>query len=68
MDQDNTLKLMKEIKKTLGGIILISFLVGLKLILSFFVPGLKTPGELVWTGTILILYTARAFFTYIKLK
>ena len=67
MAQDNTLKLLKETKKRLGEIIFISLLVGLKLILSYFAPGLKTPGELIWTGAVLLLYTARAFFTYKKL-
>ena len=68
MDQNNAAKLMKEIKNTLVGIILISLLVGLKLILSYFVPGLKTPGELVWTGAILLIYTLKTYFTYKKIK
>jgi len=34
-----------------------ALLVGFKLVLSYFIPRLKTPGELVWSGALLIIYS-----------
>jgi hypothetical protein len=39
----------------------VTLLVGLKLVLSYVVPGLKTPGELVLSGGLLLIYTVRIF-------
>lgn len=40
---------------------IVTLLVEAKLVLSFFVPGLKTPGELLLSGALLLVYTARIF-------
>lgn len=37
----------------------VAVLVGAKLILSHAVPGLRTPGEPVWSGALLLIYAAR---------
>ena len=39
----------------------VTLLVGTKLVLSYFVPGLRTPGELVLSGGLLLIYTVRLF-------
>ncbi len=38
---------------------IVSLLVGVKLILSYAAPGLRTPGELIWSGALLLIYAAR---------
>ena len=38
---------------------IINLLVGIKLIASFVVPGLKTPGELILSGCLLLVYTVK---------
>ena len=38
---------------------IVALLVGLKLILSYAFPGLRTPGELVLSGGLLLVYTVR---------
>jgi hypothetical protein len=40
---------------------IVTLLVGVKLVLSYFVPGLKTPGELVLSGGLLLVTTVRVF-------
>jgi hypothetical protein len=40
---------------------IVTLFVGVKLILSYFVPALKTRGELLLSGGLLLLYTIRIF-------
>lgn len=40
---------------------IIMSLVGAKLLLSYIVPGLRTPGELLLSGILLLVYTVRIF-------
>ena len=54
------------LRKEMKGLLIVTSLVGLKLVLSFVVPGLKTPGELVWTGSILLVFTIKAIVAYNK--
>lgn len=56
------------LRKELRGLLIITTIVSLKLILSFVFPSLKTPGELIWTGLILLVFTLKAFATYNKTK
>jgi hypothetical protein len=37
----------------------VALLVGLKLVGSYFVPALRTRGEMLWSGALLLIYTAR---------
>ena len=65
IDEKNaTIALLKKRLKEIG---IITSIVSLKLILSYFLPALKTPGELVWTGLILLIYTVKTFYTYNKI-
>jgi hypothetical protein len=57
---------VRLLRKEMKGLLIITSLVGVKLILSFLVPGLKTPAELVWTGLILLGFTIKAVHTYNK--
>ena len=61
-------KLAKEMKTGLLGAGIIMFLVSIKLLLSYFVPGLKTSGELILSGALLLIYTIKTFSLYIKVK
>jgi hypothetical protein len=38
---------------------IVALLVGLKLVGSYFVPELRTRGEMLWSGALLFIYTAR---------
>jgi protein-S-isoprenylcysteine O-methyltransferase Ste14 len=40
---------------------IVTLLVGLKLIFSYIVPGLKTPGELLLSGGLLLVCTVQLF-------
>jgi hypothetical protein len=51
----------RSLKKNLFWIGIVTLLVGIKLILSFFIPGLKTPGELVLSGILLLVCTVNIF-------
>jgi hypothetical protein len=53
--------MMDSQKKQLFWIGIVTLLVGLKFILSFFIPGLKTEGELVLSGILLLACTASIF-------
>lgn len=64
----NKKKSSDRLKQRFGELLFISFLVGIKLVLSYFVPGLKTPGELIWTGSILLLFCFRSFREYKKIS
>jgi len=66
MDKSQTVIL--SLKKRLMEISIITLIIGVKLILSSLIPQLKTPGELVWTGLILLIYTGKVFYTYNKIK
>ncbi len=50
-----------SLSKNLLWIGIVNLLVGIKLILSFFVPGLKTPGELVLSGALLLVCAVNVF-------
>ncbi len=63
IDSSDSLRLLR---KEMKGLLIITSLVGLKLVLSFLVPGLKTPAELVWTGLILVAFTIKAILVYNK--
>ena len=52
---------MQSHRKNLLWIGIVTLLVGIKLILSFFIPGLKTPGELVLSGILLLVCTGSIF-------
>lgn len=66
MDKNQTVIL--SLKKRLIEIGIITLIISVKLILSSIIPQLKTPGELVWTGLILLIYTGKIFYTYNKIK
>jgi len=51
--------LAQTVSKTMLWTGIVALLVGVKLILSYVVPGLRTPGELVWSGALLLIYTGR---------
>lgn len=54
-------KKMGNIDRNLLGIGIIMALVGIKLVLSFFFEGLKTPGELLLSGGLLLIYSFKTF-------
>jgi hypothetical protein len=68
MNTDGEIKFFKTVEKKLFWIGIATLLVSLKLLLSFFVPGLKTPGELVLSGVLLIACTWQIFEIYSNLK
>ena len=68
MKTNTEFKLIAEIKKGLLSTGIIMMLVAIKLLLSFFLPGLKTPGELVLSGFLLLVYTIKSFVLYSKVK
>ena len=57
-------KAIKKVRNRFGELLFISLIVSIKLLLSYFFPGLKTPGELVWTGGALLFYTIRSYIEY----
>ena len=61
-------KLTKAIKTGLLGAGIIMFLVSIKLLISYFVPGLKTSGELVLSGILLFIYTIKTLSLYSRVK
>ncbi len=52
---------MDSQKKQLFWIGIVTLLVGIKLLLSYFIPGLKTTGELVLSGVLLLVCTGSIF-------
>ena len=68
MNTDDNVKFSKTVEKKLFWTGIATLLVSLKLLLSFFVPGLKTPGELVLSGVLLIACTWQIFDIYSNLK
>ena len=58
----------RSINRNLFWIGIVTLLVGIKLVLSFFVPGLKTPGELVLSGALLLVCTVNIFSLRAKLQ
>ncbi len=68
MNTDDNVKLSKTVEKKLFWTGIATLLVSLKLLLSFFVPGLKTPGELVLSGVLLIACTWQIFDIYSQSK
>ena len=68
MKTNTEFKLIAEIKKGLLSTGIIMMLVAIKLLLSFFLPGLKKPGELVLSGFLLLVYTIKSFVLYSKVK
>ncbi len=53
--------------KNLLWIGVVTLLVGIKLILSYFISGLKTPGELILSGILLLICTVNIFSLRSKL-
>ncbi len=51
----------EPLKKNLFWLGIVTLLVGLKLVLSFFIPGLKTSGELILSGIMLLACTVNIF-------
>jgi len=51
--------LAKHIRTHLLWFGIISMLVGIKLVASFIWPGLKTPGELILSGGLLLIYSVK---------
>jgi hypothetical protein len=68
MNTDGEIKYLKTVEKKLFWTGIATLLVSLKLLFSFFVPGLKTPGELVLSGVLLIACTWQIFDIYSNLK
>ena len=68
MNTDGEIKYLKTVEKKLFWTGIATLLVSLKLLLSFFIPGLKTPGELVLSGVLLIACTWQIFDIYSNLK
>ena len=68
MNTDKGIKYIKTVEKKLFWTGIATLLVSLKLLLSFFVPGLKTPGELVLSGILLIACAWQIFDIYANLK
>jgi hypothetical protein len=64
MEMESTEKLIETIKSGLLGASIIMLLVSVKLLLSYFVPQLKTPGELLLSGILLLIYTIKTFLIY----
>jgi hypothetical protein len=46
----------------------VTSLVGLKLLFSFFIPGLKTPGELLLSGFLLLVCAVQLFLLYSSVR
>ena len=67
MNETKNMKSNRSLKKNLFWIGIVTLLVGIKLILSFFIPGLKTPGELVLSGALLIVCTINIFSLRLKI-
>ena len=68
MNTNVEIKLSKKAEKKLFWTGIATLLVSLKLLLSFFIPGLKTPGELVLSGVLLIACTWQILEIYSNLK
>ena len=61
MGQDPRTEYTRSISRTLLWTGIIMLLVGAKLLLSYIIPGLRTPGELLLSGILLLIYTVRIF-------
>jgi len=57
-----------KIKNGLLGAGIIMLLVSIKLLLSYFVPGLQTSGELILSGALLLIYSIKTFSLYSMVK
>lgn len=68
MDANGAIKNFKTVEKKLFWTGIATLLVSLKLLLSFFITGLKTPGELVLSGVLLIACAWQIFDIYSNLK
>jgi len=68
MDKILDQKLVQAIKTGLLGAGIIMLLVSIKLLLSYFLPGLKTSGELILSGILLLIYTIKTLSLYSKVK
>jgi len=68
MNTNGESKNLKTVEKKLFWTGIATLLVSLKLLFSFFIPGLKTPGELVMSGVLLIACTWQIFDIYSNLK
>jgi hypothetical protein len=53
--------LKRSMRRDLLWIGIVTLLVGVKLVLSYFFPALKTRGELLLSGGLLLVYTIRIF-------
>ena len=51
----------RSVSRNLFWIGVVTLLVGIKLIFSYFIPGLKTPGELILSGMLLLVCTVNIF-------
>ena len=49
----------RRVSRTMLWTGVVALLVGLKLVGSYFVPALRTPAELLWSGGLLMIYTVR---------
>ena len=58
---------LKIHSKTLFWVGIVTTLVGVKLILSYYIPGLKTPGELILSGILLLVCSVQIFVLRTKL-
>ena len=68
MSNNSSDSLLKIIDKNLFWFGIINLIVGLKLTLSFFWPGLRTPGELLLSGALLLIYAAKIWSLRIKIN
>lgn len=60
--------LLTTIRKELFWFGLINILVGIKLILSYIIPALKTPGELLLSGLLLLVYAGKIWYLRQKVE
>ena len=68
MKVDSRLKFFKFLHKQMLWFGIINFIIGAKLIISYIIPGLRTPGELILSGIILIIYSVKIWNVRSKLK
>ena len=68
MNNGSDQNLAKKLQTGLLGAGIVMLLVSIKLLLSYFMPGLKTSGELMLSGILLLIYMIKTFSLYYKMK
>jgi hypothetical protein len=62
------IRILRDLSRNLLWSGIVTLIVGLKLVVSYLAPGLKTPGELMLSGGLLLVYTARIFRVRYRLE